>query len=362
MENRIIGLPANPDTARGYSGDVLLDEFALHRDAKSIWAAMIGRVTRGYDLRVMSSMKGTDNKFYELAKELGLHEGTRPARQPVKAKGWSGHWIDIWMAREQGLAVDIEGIREAIADEEIFLQEYCNVPISGAESFIPLELVLANESTEASLTWDGQARPGLSAGFDVARKRDLSVIVIGEPAADLAVVKGVIWMERMKFSEQKKIAREVAAAVEVSGGKFAVDATGIGAQIAEELSEEFPCVEPVQFAARVDTGQKTEDDKPLTVPVKERMATLLKRRFEDHLLRLPESPRLRRACQAVKRYVGPTGAIRFDAARTDAGHADEFWALALMVSAMTGARNYVAASEGGLLGRPMMGGLLEKVF
>ena len=27
---RIIGLPANPQTARGFTGDVLLDEFAMH--------------------------------------------------------------------------------------------------------------------------------------------------------------------------------------------------------------------------------------------------------------------------------------------------------------------------------------------
>jgi phage FluMu gp28-like protein len=29
---RIVALPANPMTARGYSGDLLLDEFAMHRD------------------------------------------------------------------------------------------------------------------------------------------------------------------------------------------------------------------------------------------------------------------------------------------------------------------------------------------
>lgn len=33
---RIIGLPANPMTARGFSGDVFLDEFAMHRDDEAI--------------------------------------------------------------------------------------------------------------------------------------------------------------------------------------------------------------------------------------------------------------------------------------------------------------------------------------
>jgi hypothetical protein len=38
----------------------------------------------------------------------------------------------------------------------------------------------------------------------------------------------------------------------------------------------------------------------------------------------------------VKRYTSPTGHFRFDAERTDAGHADEFWALALMNAAASG--------------------------
>ncbi len=44
---RIIGLPANPQTARGYTGDVLLDEFAMHADDREIWAAMLPTLLRG---------------------------------------------------------------------------------------------------------------------------------------------------------------------------------------------------------------------------------------------------------------------------------------------------------------------------
>ncbi len=45
----IYGLPANPDTARGYSGHVTLDEFAFHLDADKIYAALYprGLGTRG---------------------------------------------------------------------------------------------------------------------------------------------------------------------------------------------------------------------------------------------------------------------------------------------------------------------------
>ena len=35
--SRITALPANPDTARGFSANVFLDEFAFHADSRKIW-------------------------------------------------------------------------------------------------------------------------------------------------------------------------------------------------------------------------------------------------------------------------------------------------------------------------------------
>ncbi len=70
----IYGLPANPDTARGYSGNVTLDEFAFHADADKIYAALFPTITRGYCLEVISTPNGQQGKFYELAKAAGLVE------------------------------------------------------------------------------------------------------------------------------------------------------------------------------------------------------------------------------------------------------------------------------------------------
>jgi phage FluMu gp28-like protein len=339
--SRIIALPANPDTARGYSANVFLDEFALHRDSRGIWGAMLTRATRGYKVRVASTFKGTDNKFYELMQLLGLHTGSRPEKQPVKANGWSGHWVDIYMAKEQGMPVDIEAQRMALGDEEIFMQDYMNVPMSGAENFIPLELVMACEG-DVPIAWDGAALPSQFAGMDIARKRDLSVIAMLRQVDDVLMSRGLLWMEKTPFAKQKQEAREFAKASQ----RMCVDATGIGAEIAEDLHAEFPWVEEVTFNAEN----------------KERMAVLLKSRFEKGTIRIPESPRIRRACSAIKRFAGPTGGFRFDAARTEHGHADEFWALALAASAAEGNRSYVPASDLGLVGRPVTAGLLERRF
>lgn len=340
--SRIIALPANPDTARGFSGDVVLDEFALHRDSRKIWAAMFGRATRGYDIDVMSSFAGTDNKFYELAKQLGLHEGARTERQPAVAGPWTGHWTDIYSAREDGLKVDVETLRQALGDEEVFMQEYCCIPMSGAGEFIPLELVLACESAEASLDFTGPANPcELFAGMDIGRKKDLSSIVILARSEERLITRGIITMERQPFAEQLKVASSVAAVVD----RMSIDATGIGAMLAESLHTRFPWVEQVTF----------------TAAIKERMASEVKRRMEERTLLLPESAKLRRAICAIKKFVGSTGAIRFDANRTDQGHADEFWALALAAAAASN-KAYIPASEGGMVGDTVIGNLMEATF
>jgi len=344
--SRIIALPANPDTARGYSGNVLLDEFAIHRAAKEIWKAMVGRTMReGYKLRVLSSFKGKQNKFYELAKELGLADGVAPEPNPVNNGTWSGHWVDIHSAVAQGLNVDIDELRRTVGDEDIWNEEFCCIPTDGAQDFIGLELVLQCESPAASTLFEAEARPGRYFGFDIARKRDLSIIWILDLLDDGAKrTSGVITMARMPFHQQKEIARGVASICE----RGCIDATGIGANLAEDLSLEFPGrIEGVEF----NLGNK------------ERMATALKTDMETHQVLLPAGElAIRRSMQAVKKYTGSTGNVRFDAARTDQGHADEFWALALANSAAQTSANYVPASECGLVGRTVMGNVMARNF
>ena len=84
--------------------------------------------------------------------------------------------------------------------------------------------------------------------------------------------------------------------------------------MAESLEHEFGArVEPVTF----------------TAAVKEDMAYRVKRRMEQRLDLIPEAPEIARAFGAVKKLVTVAGNTRFDAERTDLGHADEFWAKAL---------------------------------
>ena len=59
----------------------------------------------------------------------------------------------------------------------------------------------------------------------------------------------------------------------------------------------------------------------------------MKRHFEERTLRIPGNRSLRLDLSAVKRIVTSAGNVRFDAERTEDGHADRFWALALALHA-----------------------------
>ena len=102
--SRVTALPAPPDTARGFSANVLLDEFAFHVDSRKIWGAVFPVMSSGdKKLRVISTPNGKGNKFHELMTD-------READNP-----WSRHVVDIHQAVAEGLPRDVEML-EALRD------------------------------------------------------------------------------------------------------------------------------------------------------------------------------------------------------------------------------------------------------
>ncbi len=310
--SRAFFLPANPETARGFAGNVVLDEYASQLNPRAIWAAMFGRVSRGYKLRVFSSPKGDQGKFYDLAKMLGLADGITPRKQPVAKDGWSGHWCDIHQAITEGCPVNADELRLGMADDDLFAQEYLCVFLSAEKQWIPSDLIEAAVSAEATTELPAAFRPRgpLWMGMDVGRTRDLTVHALLEQTADVFTVRALDTQRKAKFSQQRQRAEQYLPLVR----RCRLDATGLGMQNAEELQEKYPAkVEPVEF----------------NLESKSEMAVWMKRRFEDHTLRIPDNPETIADIKAVKRIITDAGNVRFDARRTDAGHADRFWAIAL---------------------------------
>lgn len=308
-ESRIISLPANPDTVRGFSGHVFLDEFALHRDSREIWRALYPTITRGYKIRVLSTPRGKQNMFYELWEHNEL---------------FSKHRTTIHDAVAEGLAVEVEELRAGVADEDTWRQEYLCEFLDEATAFITYEMI--NECEVEKCLWPREALEAwLSGGFrpegpvylgmDVGRRRDLSVIAVMEKLGDVLWLRELLEMERAPFAHQREaLFSRLRYAV-----RAAIDETGLGMQLAEEAQEVF--------------GRYRVEAVTFTAAAKEELAVGLRTAFEDRRVRIPKMERLREDLHSVKKTVTRLGHIRFEAERTEDGHADRFWALALAVYA-----------------------------
>jgi len=318
--SRVISLPANPDTVRGFSGNVYLDEFAFHRDAREIWRAMYPAVARGYRVRITSTPNGMHNLFHELWAGGG--------------DGISRHRTDIHEAKREGLAVDIPRLRKGILDADSWSQEFECVFLDEATAFITYGMIAscedaacedATKEIDSSLLLSsdrgrrGEGNTELYLGVDVGRKKDLTVFWLLEKAGDVCWTRMVRELDRVPFRMQRDFLYSLLGG---SVRRCCIDASGIGMQLAEETIERFgPRVEAVAFTAQA----------------KEDLALTLRRKFEERSLRIPPDRAIRQDIHSVRKYVTSSGNARFDAKRAGGSHADRFWALALAVHASSAA-------------------------
>ncbi len=306
--SRITALPANPDTARGFSANVFLDEFAFHKDSRKIWQSLFPVISAGRRIVVVSTPNGKGNKFYELM--------TDPSLEGV----WSRHRTDIYQAVADGLPRDIEEMRRAIADPDAWAQEFELEWLDEASAWMDYDLIHRCEDVEAGLP-EGYTGGWCFAGMDIAARGDLTVIVCLEQVGDVLWVREMVELRRATFASQIAEAERIMKDYRVL--RLAVDQTGMGEMPVEVLQKRH--------------SRHRVFGVLFTPTAKLDMATRLKERFEDRTIRIPIRQELRTDLHSVKRETGPTGLPRLIAEREGGSHADRFWALALAVSAAASA-------------------------
>jgi phage FluMu gp28-like protein len=299
--SRIISVSATPETARGYTGDIILDEFAHHEKPNEVFTAAYRQVTLGYQMLIASTPNGQSGRFYDMANALGLANG-QPKYQPVVKGSWSGHWTDIHLAIREGLPANADIIR-AGCDEITWQQEYLALFIGTNLQWIPPELFEACVSPEAT---DGPPAlgTGLYAGWDMGGGvgGDLSLIAFLAKYADVLCCKGMIDLSGAQTPQQINQARAWVPLL----SRLCIDKTGMGITTYQTLVGESP-----HIVEGIDFGNT----------VKEAMAVQTKTLMEKRMLRLPNSDRFRRSFAALRRTITPTGLSRFDAQRSaEHGH------------------------------------------
>ncbi len=303
---RIIGLPANPQTARGYTGDVFLDEFAMHANDKDIWASLFPTLLRGEgELDIASTPKGKSNLFYELASNPRFSKST----------------ITLDDAIAQGMKVDKTALFEAMGDEELYRQEFNCEFLDESTAFLTYEQIAACEDP-LLVTHDNASAIAtdpreLFVGVDIGRKRDMTALwVFAKQDTSLKTV-ALIEMTGETFAHQFDALAELLSLRNVR--QCCIDAGGIGMQLAEQAVQQFGNhrVQPIMF----------------TAALKSQIAGALRVAVEARTITIPAERRIRNDWHSLRRDISEQGHFKLSAPRQEGSHADRFWAAALALHA-----------------------------
>jgi phage FluMu gp28-like protein len=325
-KGRIKVLAANPRTARGFSGDLILDEFAFHQDDAAIWEAAEPILSSNKDFlcRIASTGNGRNNMFYRMATG-GKIPFSRISRTDAFRIG-----VPIFDPVTRQKITPTEA-RARAEDKVAYDQNYELAFIGGGAPLLASEVVLAAEMMDCGETCDGppsnatllRLKSALGyrfIGIDIGRSRDLTVATILEYLDKKFYTRAVIRLAAMPFKEQLQILSRVIEAADPIGG--CVDMTGIGLGLAEDLAEKYPGkLTGIHFA------QTTPWIDGLDVKIPEAMAVNLLGLFEAERIKIPPEATLRSSLQLPERSGTSRGMIYTP--RTNAGHADDFWSLSL---------------------------------
>src|SRR5262245_33675938 len=301
----IYALSSIPDAIIGKTGHVKLDEFALHKDQRTLYAVAKPVTQWGGTLSIISTHRGAHTVFNRIIIDI-KERGNR--------MGWSLHEIPIQRAVSEGLVEKIDAAsgrdlsrkyraaaskskpavpadlapgavdgvdcfrewwlgrqRAECIDEEQWLQEYCCVPADESTAFFSYEILAVCQHSDCRRDYDYLERceHPLYLGMDVARVHDLCVLDVGEKIGDVTWDRLRLELSGKTFSE---IEHELYRLLELPEMvRACIDATGMGMQLAERARERFGTkVEPINF----------------TRTVKEQLAFGLRADFEDRKVRI----------------------------------------------------------------------------
>lgn len=321
---RINALSSNPKAFRSKGGKLVIDEYAFHKQPEELWKAALPIITWGFPVRILSTYNGKGNRYYRMVSE---------AKKQLAATGksvWSLHTVTIEDAVRQGLADKILGRtltdaeraawlaeqREAAGDEETWQQEYMCQPVDEATAWLTWNLIIGAEHPDAgnpALYQGGDCY----VGNDIGRRRDLAVIWVDERVGDVLWTREVVKMKNATFAVQDAELDRIMRTYKVR--RVCMDQTGMGEKPVEDAKKRH--------------GEYKVEGVLFTGPVKQHLATAGKQIFEDRKLRIPEDRDIRASHHAVRKQTTVAGNPRFDAERSELGHADEFWAHMLALHA-----------------------------
>lgn len=353
---KIVAGSSNPTFYRSKGGDADADEFAFHRQGRELYkAAHATALFWGHQLRLWSTHNGPGSYFNQL---IGMaRKGKLKARVQT---------VTILDAVEQGLVEKIrrlkcrddkarrewlDELRSTCPDDDVWDEEYMCKPADDAGSLLSYELIGWAETGNLQLIESAIDLPSdkgeYYAGYDVGRRHDFSVLWVADRVGDVLSTRMLRCLDRASFPAQQALLDAVMANHRVR--RICIDEQGIGAQLAEHAMRRF---------------RSRAEGVSLSGPVKTSLGTAFRDRFLDRQIRIPtyvdweefdaadpvnriinrrdlgkrrhRDDWLKEDLHKTKKSVTAAGNVRLAAESDEDGHADGFWAGALMNEAAGG--------------------------
>jgi phage FluMu gp28-like protein len=338
-------IKCRPSTgAQGDTGNVIIDEFAYHEHQKATWDRAVAATTHGgLRTRVLSTPNGAGDMFHDLWKKAVLIEGA--TEEDYSEHRWILHETSIHKAIDQGMPIDLKACwAKANGDPRVFGQMYECSFLDGSLQYIPGEAVKAAAVAKIKFS----SKDSFFAGLDIGRNNDRTVLVVCSFDGVLAKVQAFRSCKRTDSAKLQSVVDWAFSTFPIR--RLCVDQTGLGAFPVDDMRRRH--------------GRQRVEGVTFTEGSKEDLATILYDAFcgSSGELRITdgdiEEPRgwvqipatddvlgvhfcdpggakdLRDDVCAIRRIVTSAGNVRYDAPRTDEGHADSAWALALALHAI----------------------------
>ena len=193
----------------------------------------------------------------------------------------------------------------------------------------------------------------LCVGIDVGRSQDLTVISVIEKQADMFFVRAILRLRNVRLPQQQEFLETVCRSPRFAGAL--IDMTGLGLGLYEYTHQKFgSCIQGLNFASSIPLESIRTPNSALRndrAPAPEVLALRLLQTYESKRIRHPIDPLLREDLRKPERITTPEGRVSIVASRTESGHADHFWSLALALRAATTAPPSACATSISVPGR-----------
>ncbi len=238
----IHALSSNADVLAGKRGNVILDEFALHKDQQKLLKVSSAVTQWGGQRIIISTHRGKQSVFALIVNDC-INNGN-----PM---GWSHHRITIADAVDAGIVERINAktgkkmTREAFMKscrakcltESDYLEEYMCVPQDTAGQLISWDTINAcTNDRYASAAGNLAAEEGpIGVGVDVARQSDKHCYIALKEWHDRYVVRLVYYHEDHSWESRDKKLDEITGTAGVK--LVAIDQTGLGDKYVDEAAQ-----------------------------------------------------------------------------------------------------------------------------